>query len=439
MTTRAPMPPVDPDEPKPKDKKKKPGRDPFIDRFEIIGPYNPHARPLTESHNRIFVCGHAPGQHQPECARLIVAALARRAYRRPVTNEEVNGLVRFVNMAQQNGDSFEQGVRLALEAILVSPHFLFRIEHDPEPNNPAAPHRLDDYELASRLSYFLWSSMPDEELFRLAAERKLRKPDVIAAQVRRMLQDPKSIALVDNFAGQWLELRNLDSVKPDPDRFPAFDEDLRGAMQQETQMFFEAVIHEDRSILDFIDGKFTFLNERLAKHYGIPGVTGAEFRRVALTGDERAGVLTQASVLTVSSYPTRTSPVLRGKWILENFLNDPPPPPPPGVPNLNEAAIGTTASLRQQLEQHRASPACAVLPCPHGPAGIWSGKLRRHRPLAHAGREIRGRFHGHASRRTDVSRPCRIERDSEGRSRCFRPVPHRKDAHLRAGPWVGTV
>ena len=362
--------PVDPDEPKPKDKKKKPGRDPFIDRFEIIGPYNPHARPLTESHKRIFVCDDAPGQHRPECARLIVAALARRAYRRPVTNEEVNGLVRFVNMAQQNGDSFEQGVRLALEAILVSPHFLFRIEHDPEPNNPAAPHHLDDYELASRLSYFLWSSMPDAELFRLAGERKLRKPDAIAAQVRRMLQDPKSIALVDNFAGQWLELRNLDSVKPDPDRFPAFDEDLRRAMKQETQLFFEAVIHEDRSILDFIDGRFTFLNERLAKHYGIPGVTGPEFRRVELTGDERSGVLTQASVLTVSSYPTRTSPVIRGKWILENFLNDPPPPPPPGVPNLNEAAIGTTASLRQQLEQHRASPACASCHARMDPLGF---------------------------------------------------------------------
>src|SRR5579859_773212 len=174
-----------------------------------------------------------------------------------------------------------------------------------------------------------------------------------------MLLDPKAVALVDNFAGQWLELRNLDSVTPDPDRFPNFDEDLRKAMRQETRLFFETVIHEDRSILDFIDGKFTFLNERLAKHYGIPGVTGPEFRRVELTGDQRSGVLTQASILTVSSYPTRTSPVIRGKWVLENFLNDPPPPPPPGVPNLDEKAAGTTASLRQQLEKHRASPVCA--------------------------------------------------------------------------------
>ena len=347
--------PLDPEEVK---DKKKP-RDPFIDRIEVNGPYNPHAWPLTESHKRIFVCGHANGQHTPECARLVVGELARRAFRRPVTSQEIDGFVRFVDMAQRNGDSFEQGVRLALEAILVSPRFLFRIESDPDPENPAVSHRVSDFELASRLSYFLWSSMPDEELFRLAGQRRLRKPDVLTAQVRRMLLDAKSVALVENFAGQWLELRNLDSVKPDPDRFPEFDETLRKAMRQETRLFFEAIIHEDRSILDFIDGNFTFLNEPLARHYGIPGVVGPEFRRVELSGNERSGVLTQASVLTVSSYPTRTSPVLRGKWILENFLNDPPPPPPPGVPNLNEEAIGSKASLRQQLEQHRANPACA--------------------------------------------------------------------------------
>jgi len=360
----------DPDEEKVRDKKKTPGRDPFVDRFEINGPYNPHARPLTESHRRIFICAHVAGQHRPQCARLIVAALARRAYRRPVSDAEIDNLVRFVNLAQQSGDSFEQGARVALEAMLVSPHFLFRIESDPNPNNPAFSHRIGDYDLASRLSYFLWSSMPDSELFRLAGENKLHKPEVIEAQVRRMLLDPKSVALVDNFAGQWLELRNLDSFKPDPDRFPNFDENLRKAMRQETRLFFEAVIHEDRSILDFIDGKFTFLNERLAKHYSIPGVTGPEFRRVALTGDERSGVLTQASILTVSSYPTRTSPVLRGKWILENFLNDPPPPPPPGTPNLNESAIGATSSLRQQLEQHRANPACATCHSRMDPLGF---------------------------------------------------------------------
>lgn len=353
-----------------KDKNKKPGRHPFIDRIEINGPYNPHARPLTLSHKRIFICSDIEGHHDSSCARKIVAELARRAYRRPVADQEVQNLVRFVEMAQAKGDSFEQGVRIALEAILVSPDFLFRIERDPNPNNPAASHHINDYELASRLSYFLWSSMPDEELFRLAGDRKLHKPGMLQAQVKRMLLDPKSSALVDNFAGQWLELRNLDSVKPDPDRFPEFDASLRNAMRQETRLFFEAVMHENRSILDFIDGKFTFLNEPLAKFYGIPGVTGSEFRRVALTGEERSGVLTQASVLTVSSYPTRTSPVIRGKWILENFLNDPPPPPPPGVPNLNEAAIGTKESLRQQLEQHRANPACSSCHARMDPLGF---------------------------------------------------------------------
>lgn len=406
-----------------KDKNKKPGRDPFIDRIEINGPYNPHARPLTASHKRIFICGDSEGHHDPACARKIVAELARRAYRRPVADQEVQNLVRFVDMAQAKGDSFEQGVRVALEAILVSPDFLFRIERDPNPNNPAASHHINDYELASRLSYFLWSSMPDEELFRLAGARKLHKPEVLQAQVKRMLLDAKSSALVDNFAGQWLELRNLDSVKPDPDRFPGFDESLRHAMRQETRLFFAAVIHENRSILDFIDGKFTFLNERLAKFYGIPGVTGPEFRRVSLTGEERSGVLTQASVLTVSSYPTRTSPVIRGKWILENFLNDPPPPPPPGVPNLNEAAIGTEESLRQQLEQHRANPACSSCHARMDPLGFGLenydavGHWRTHDgkfPVDSAGTLPGGRtFHSPAELKTI------LRADSDAFARCL--------------------
>jgi hypothetical protein len=201
--------------------------------------------------------------------------------------------------------------------------------------------------------------MPDEELLRTAEVGSLRQPGVLHAQVKRMLLDPKSKALVENFGGQWLQLRNLDSWKPDPDKFPEFDADLREAMKRETQMFFEAIVREDRSVLDFLDAKFTYLNERLAEHYGIPGVEGPRMRRVALTGDQRSGVLTQASVLTVSSYPTRTSPVIRGKWVLENILNTPPPPPPPGVPNLNEETVGTSASLRQQLEQHRANATCA--------------------------------------------------------------------------------
>jgi hypothetical protein len=314
---------------------------------------------LPESHKRIFICGHPNGQHTPECSRLIVRELVRRAFRRPVTDSDVEPYTKFIAMAQGEGDSFEQGVRIALEAILVSPEFLFRVERDQDGDNPAVNHRITDFELAVRLSYFLWSSMPDQELFRLAGQNTLHKTPVLEAQVRRMLNDPKSLALVENFGGQWLELRNLDSIQPDPDRFPMFDKDLRDSMKRETQLFFQSVIHDDRSILDFLDGKYTYLNERLAKHYGIPGVTGPEFRRVELTGDERSGVLTQASVLTVSSYAARTSPVLRGKFILENFLNAAPPPPPPDVPNLDESKIGVAGSVRQQFEAHRANPICA--------------------------------------------------------------------------------
>ncbi|MBV8707081.1 MAG: DUF1592 domain-containing protein, partial [Acidobacteriaceae bacterium] len=244
-------------------------------------------------------------------------------------------------------------------AILVSPNFLYRIERDPNPNDPSQIHPVSNYELASRLSYFLWSSMPDEELLQLAGEKRLCQPDVLHAQVKRMLKNPKADALVDNFAGQWLELRNLDSVHPDPDQFPNFDEPLRQAMYMETRLFVNSIVHEDRSILDFINGQYTFVNERLAKFYGIPGVKGREFRRVALDGEERSGVLTQASVLLVTSYPTRTSPVLRGKWILENVLNAPPPPPPPGVGSIDAKGGPLSGTMRQQMEKHRANPMCA--------------------------------------------------------------------------------
>ncbi len=296
-----------------------------------------------------------------QAARKAITEFARRAFRRPPTAEEIDRFVGLVELAEKNGDSHEKGLQLALEAVLVSPHFLFRIELDPDPNNPDAVHPINDFELATRLSYFLWSSMPDDELLGLAEKGTLRKDGNLETQVKRMVRDPKARALVENFAGQWLQLRNMKTAAPDPGVYPAFDDALRAAMIKETELFFEAVMKEDRSILDFIDANYTFVNERLARHYGIPGVKGDAFRRVELPGGQRGGVLTQASILTLTSNPTRTSPVKRGKWILENLLGTPPPPPPPDVPELKEGKdVVLTGSLRQRMEQHRAKAECAV-------------------------------------------------------------------------------
>jgi len=329
-----------------------------ITSVEIGGPYDQLAGPSEESLAKVNVCGHRDGRHEPSCGRRIVGDLARRAWRRPVNNAEVAKLTALMNEVRSSGDSFEESLVVALQAILVSPHFLFRIEQDRQA--ASASHPIGQYELASRLSYFIWSSMPDEELFRAARQGTLRRPDVLEAQVRRMLRDPRSSALVDNFGGQWLELRKLESFKPDPERFPQFDEYLRMSMRRETELFFENIVRRDLSLIDFLDAKYSFLNQRLAAFYGIPGVIGPEFRQVELAADSRrGGVLTQASVLAVSSYTTRTSPVLRGKWILENILNAPPPPPPPDVPNLDDSKVGATASLRQQLEEHRKNTVCA--------------------------------------------------------------------------------
>jgi hypothetical protein len=302
--------------------------------------------------------------------RRIVTSLARRAYRRPVSPGEVAPLVRLASTARNQGDSFEEAVSLAVQAILVSPDFLFRIEKD-RAADPDTGHLIGPHELASRLSYFLWASMPDEELMRCADAQALRRPQVLAAQVRRLLKDEKSRALVEAFGGQWLQFRALESVTPDRERFPSFDNNLRLSMRRETELFFETIVREDRSILDLLDARYTFLNERLARHYGIAGVTGPEFRRVdlALVG-RRSGVLTQASVLTVSSYATRTSPVLRGKWILENLLAAPPPDPPAGTPRLDEARIGASGSLRQQMEAHRTNATCAACHSKMDPLGF---------------------------------------------------------------------
>lgn len=341
----------------------------YIHYIEVVGPFNQVAGPSEDSRAKIFTCGHRDGNHQPGCERQIVTDLARRAFRRPVAAQELQPYLKLASTARRNGGSFDDGIAAALQALLVSPDFLFRIESAGPPTS-GNMQPLSTHALASRLSYFLWSSMPDDELLRCADDKSLRKPDVLAAQVRRMLKDPKAHALVENFAGQWLELRRLESAAPDREKFPAFDEYLRMSMRQETELFFENLIREDKSVLDLIDGKYSFLNEKLAAFYGIPGVTGTDFRKVDLKGSPRGGVLAQASVLTVSSYATRTSPVLRGKWILENFLNDPPPPPPPNVPALDESKVGSSGSVRQQIEEHRANPPCASCHAKMDPLGF---------------------------------------------------------------------
>jgi hypothetical protein len=330
-----------------------------VSTVDVGGPYAQVTGPSRESSKLIYVCGHRNGGHTASCATRIMTSLAGRAFRRPVASTEVARYVALVHRAQKDEASFEEGLAVGIQALLVSPDFLFRIERDRPAVSAAIAHPITQHELATRLSYFLWASMPDAALRRAADAGTLRNPGVLSAQVRRMLRDPKSHSLAEQFGGQWLQFRALESLTRNRERFPDFDDYLRMCMRRETERFVEYVIRNDRSIVDFIDAKYSFLNERLAKHYGIDGVTGPEFRRVDLTGTPRSGVLTQASVLTVSSYATRTSPVLRGKWILDNLLNAPPPDPPPDVPNLNEASIGTVASLRQQLEAHRTNPTCA--------------------------------------------------------------------------------
>jgi Protein of unknown function (DUF1592)/Protein of unknown function (DUF1588)/Protein of unknown function (DUF1587)/Protein of unknown function (DUF1585)/Protein of unknown function (DUF1595) len=348
----------------------------YVHYLEVVGPYNEKLGPSAESRKLIFVCGHQH-QHTADCPRLILSHFARRAFRRPVNPVELQPYLDLYAQARKQGSTLDDSVGVALQAILVSPDFLFRIETPASPlraqagtARPASYHpeaqspdpdiqELNDHALASRLSYFLWSTMPDDELMGYADRHLLRRPEVLRAQVQRMLKDSRSQALAGNFAGQWLELRKLESDNPDHDKFPEFDEYLRMSMRQESELFFEDIVHNDRSILDFLTSKSTFVNQKLAEFYGIPGVKGTEFRKVSLEGMPRSGILTQASVLTVSSYATRTSPVLRGKWVLENMLNAPIPPPPPNVPRLNEETVGLSASMRMQMEEHRKNPMCA--------------------------------------------------------------------------------
>jgi hypothetical protein len=330
-----------------------------VSSVDIGGPYAQVTGPSRQSTERIYTCGHRNGEHQRWCVSRIMTDLARRAFRRPVDASEIEKYVALVHQAQEDEHSFDEGLAVGIQALLVSPDFLYRIERNRQTPRAVYAQQITQHELATRLSYFLWASMPDETLRAVADAGTLRDPRVLTAQVRRMLRDPKVSALAEQFGGQWLQFRALESITRNRERFPDFEDYLRVSMRKETELFIAHVIREDRSILDFIDAHYSFVNERLARHYGIAGVSGPEFRRVDLTGTPRGGLLTQASVLTVSSYATRTSPVLRGKWILENLLNAPPPVPPPDVPNLDEAAVGTSASLREQLEAHRKDPTCA--------------------------------------------------------------------------------
>ena len=347
------------------------GGEPGVDSVSISGPFAAKGLSDTPSRHRVFVCRPAGtnSKEEEQCARKILLTLTRRAYRRPVTDADIEPLLAFYKTGRSDG-GFEAGIELALQRMLVSPEFLFRIERDPAGAAPGSVYRISDLELASRLSFFLWSSIPDDTLLDLAASGKLRNPEVLNQQVRRMLADPRSKALVSNFVSQWLNLRKLAAISPDPVAFADFDDNLRVAFQQETELFGESILREDRSVLDFLNADYTFLNERLARHYGIPNIYGSQFRRVAMADENRRGLLGQGSVLTVTSYANRTSPTQRGKWVLENLMGAPPPPPPPDVPSLKENAGNSVLTMRQRMEQHRANPACAVCHARMDPLGF---------------------------------------------------------------------
>jgi Protein of unknown function (DUF1592)/Protein of unknown function (DUF1588)/Protein of unknown function (DUF1587)/Protein of unknown function (DUF1585)/Protein of unknown function (DUF1595) len=336
---------------------------PRLRAVNVDGPYNVKGVSNTPSRERLFVCRPKSAAEEPACAEKILMNLARRAYRRPVTAADGEAPIGFYKQARENGGDFDAGIRSGVARILSSPSFLYRIEQDPAGVRPGAAHAISDLELASRLSFFLWSSIPDQKLLDLAAAGRLREPGMLAAQVRRMIADERAVALVNNFTGQWLQLRNLESkVAPDLLLFPDFDDNTRKAFRRETEMFFAYIMRENRSALELLSADYTFLNERLATHYGIPGVYGERFRLVKLTDPNRRGLLGQGSILSLTAVATRTSPVFRGKFVLTTFLNTPPTPPPPDVPTLEESTKGAPAALktvREQLELHRKNAPCA--------------------------------------------------------------------------------
>ena len=349
---------------------------PNVYSITVTGPFDATGPGDTPSRRRIFTCTPADAADaEAACATEILSTLARRAYRRPVTGADVAVLLQFFEEGRSGAD-FDAGIEMALQRLLVSPEFLLRVERDPEGRDPEGrdadwPYLVSDLELASRLSFFLWSSLPDDALIDAAAAGTLREPAVLESHVRRMLADPRAESLVTNFAAQWLYLRNLTAVSPDFIVFPDFDETLRRALRRETELFFESIVREDRNALDLLTADYTFVNERLAKHYGLPGIYGSHFRRIALPPDSpRGGLLGHGSILAVTGYATRTSPVVRGKWVLENLLGTPPPPPPPNVPPLSEEKSDAVLSMRERMVEHRRNPVCASCHAQMDPVGL---------------------------------------------------------------------
>ena len=351
------------------DPKMRGDRNVYLASFSVTGPVDVKIEP-SESFRRVFARMPESGA-ESKTARELIASLAPRVYRRPVAAAEIERLGRLADSALADKAQFTEAMGVAVQAMLCSPNFLFRWELDPDALKPGAVRNLNDYEVASRLSYFLWSSMPDARLTELAAKGGLLKGDTLRTEVKRMLADPRAQEFVRNFSSQWLQIRAVDEVEIDEKKFPKFSAKLRDAMKEETRLFFDAIVREDRSIFELIETDFTFVNQQLAEHYGLPGVQGGEFRRVKIpSGSPRGGVLSQGSVLLATSMPTRTSPVVRGKWVLEQMLGTPPPPPPANVPPLEETKVDKDASLRVRLEQHRANPDCAVCHAKIDPVGF---------------------------------------------------------------------
>jgi hypothetical protein len=346
-----------------------PDANPGIGSIEIEGPLSVEGPGDTPSRQQIFSCQPASADEEPACARQILSSLARRAYRRAVDEDDVQGLMDFYNQGHVEG-GFDTGVQFALERLLVSPDFLFRIEQDPLDAEPGSMYSITDTELASRLSFFLWSSLPDDELLDLVERRALRNPGVLEAQVKRMMMDSRSSGFIENFVGQWLYLRNLDGIYPDPASFPEFDENLREAFQRETELFIDDQIRSDRSLRELLSADYTYVNERLAEHYGIPKIYGNRYRKVTLEGAERGGLFGHGSLMMVTSYPNRTSPVLRGKFVLENLLGGPPPEPPPNVPALETSSDGKQLTMREAMAMHRENLACRVCHAAMDPIGF---------------------------------------------------------------------